>query len=141
MTLKVQLWHVLRTWLWVCFQNTTISMEYVDFWPKILLFRNPQSRNPIILLMLLHTTKKIFIKEYANFCYRPYNPRKLKKFSKNGLLDSTLRKGDLLSESFSLWLKPPKRCQITTLSTIHLTRILLISDSIVLYSVEYSVDI
>ena len=45
--------------------------DYVDFWPKILLFRTPQSRNPIILLTLLHTTKKIFMKEQANFCYKP----------------------------------------------------------------------
>jgi hypothetical protein len=28
-------------------------------------------------------------------------------------------KGSLISESFSLWLKPPKNCQITLLSTIH----------------------
>ena len=28
--------------------NNFYGMEYVDFWPKILLVRNPQSRNSII---------------------------------------------------------------------------------------------
>ena len=52
LTLKVWFWHFLRTIIHWCF---SFYFEYVDFWPKILLFRTHHWRNSITELTLVCT--------------------------------------------------------------------------------------